>query len=36
VEVVYIQHDDKVDVQVENGQPITAAIQAATSATLRR
>ena len=28
---VYIQHGDKVDVQVENGQLVTAAIQAATS-----
>ncbi|MCW2930381.1 MAG: hypothetical protein JWM19_1343, partial [Actinomycetia bacterium] len=31
---VYIQHNDKVDVQVENGQLVTAAIQAATSGTL--
>jgi hypothetical protein len=31
---VYIQNNDKVDVQVENGQLVTAAIQAATSGTL--
>ncbi|HZC26979.1 MAG TPA: hypothetical protein VE287_08135, partial [Actinopolymorphaceae bacterium] len=31
---VYIQHGDKVDVQVENGQLVTAAIQAATSGQL--
>jgi hypothetical protein len=31
---VYIQRGDKVDVQVENGQLVTAAIQAATSGTL--
>ena len=31
---VYIQHNDKVDVQVENGQLVTAAIQAATSGQL--
>ncbi len=31
---VYIQHNDKVDVQVENGQLVTAAIQAATSGKL--
>ena len=31
---VYIQHGDKVDVQVENGQLVTAAIQAATSGPL--
>ena len=31
---VYIQHNDKVDVQVENGQLVTAAIQAATSSQL--
>ena len=31
---VYVQHNDKVDVQVENGQLVTAAIQAATSGTL--
>jgi hypothetical protein len=31
---VYIQHNDKVDVQVENGQLVTAAIQAASSGTL--
>jgi Bacterial Ig-like domain len=32
---VYIQHSDKVDVQVENGQLVTAAIQAGTSGLLR-
>jgi hypothetical protein len=31
---VYIQHGDKVDVQVENGQLVTAAIQAASSGVL--
>lgn len=31
---VYIQHRDKVDVQVQNGQLVTAAIQAATSGSL--
>ena len=31
---VYVQHGDKVDVQVENGQLVTAAIQAATSGQL--
>jgi hypothetical protein len=31
---VYIQHRDKVDVQVENGQLVTAAIQAGTSGLL--
>jgi Bacterial Ig-like domain len=31
---VYIQHNDKVDVQVENGQLVTAAIQAASSGQL--
>ncbi|HEX6449438.1 MAG TPA: Ig-like domain-containing protein [Trebonia sp.] len=31
---VYIQHNDKVDVQVENGQLVTAAIEAATSGQL--
>jgi hypothetical protein len=31
---VYVQNNDKVDVQVENGQLVTAAIQAATSGTL--
>ncbi|HZC51757.1 MAG TPA: sugar-binding protein, partial [Mycobacterium sp.] len=32
---VYIQHKDKVDVQVENGQLVTAAIEAATTETLQ-
>ncbi len=32
---VYVQHNDKVDVQVENGQLVTAAIQAGSSGTLR-
>ncbi len=31
---VYVQRGDKVDVQVENGQLVTAAIQAATSGQL--
>jgi hypothetical protein len=31
---VYIQHKDKADVQVENGQLVTAAIEAATTETL--
>jgi Bacterial Ig-like domain/Domain of unknown function (DUF5703) len=32
---VYIQNDDKVDVQVENGQLVTAAIEAGSSGTLQ-
>jgi len=32
---VYVQHNDKVDVQVENGQLVTAAIQAGTSGSLQ-
>jgi hypothetical protein len=32
---VYVQHNDKVDVQVENGQLVTAAIQAGSSGTLK-
>lgn len=32
---VYVQHNDKVDVQVEGGQLVTAAIEAGTSGTLK-
>ncbi|WP_157436329.1 Ig-like domain-containing protein [Actinospica robiniae] len=32
---VYVQHNDKVDVQVENGQLVTAAIQAGSSGSLQ-